>query len=98
MIITGTPRSSSMSKWGTPLFTLDQEDFNMITHPSNPESNSIILMDDTPPGASVGAERTGQCCNSANLICDADRFFQEGETAESSGSRESDQIQVSKSP
>lgn len=69
----------------------------MITHPSNPEPNAIILMDETAAAAS-SSEHTGQCCNSASLMCDADRFFQAGDTLEGSGSRESDQLPTPKSP
>lgn len=87
-----------MPRWSTtPLFTLDQEDFNMIAHPSNPESNAIILMDEATAAAS-STEHTGQCCNSANLMCDADRFFQANDALESSASREPDQLPAPKSP
>ncbi|XP_018565766.1 nuclear factor 1 X-type isoform X2 [Anoplophora glabripennis] len=93
----GTPRSNSIPRWSTPLFTLDQEDFNMITHPANPETNAIILMDEATAAAS-STEHTGQCCNSANLMCDADRFFQASDALESSASREQDQLPPPKSP
>ncbi|KAJ8936482.1 hypothetical protein NQ314_012345 [Rhamnusium bicolor] len=51
-----------------------REDFSMITHPSNSEPNTIILMDEATAAAS-SSEHAGQCCNSGNLMCDADRFF-----------------------
>nr|XP_023011812.1 nuclear factor 1 C-type isoform X2 [Leptinotarsa decemlineata] len=92
----GTHRSSSIPRWSTPLFTLDQEDFSMITHPSNTEPSAIILMDDTATAST--SDHTGQCCNSANLMCDADRFFQAGETLEGSNSRESERMVAPKSP
>ncbi|XP_060515791.1 nuclear factor 1 C-type isoform X2 [Cylas formicarius] len=89
----GTPRSSSIPRWSTPLFTLDQEDFSMITHPTNPEQNAIILMDDTS-GPAAGAEHSAQCCNSANLMCDADRFFQAGDPTLEGGTPPASRDQV----
>lgn len=87
----GTPRSSTIPRWNGPVFSLDQEDFSMITH-SNPESNAIILMDESTAAAAAAAaastptsDHTGQCCNSVNLMCDADRFFQAGDALESPG-------------
>lgn len=56
----------------------------MITHSSNPEQNAIILMDEGAPPGNV--EHTSQCCNSTNLMCDADRFFQAGDTLDSNTS------------
>jgi hypothetical protein len=91
----GTPRSSSIPRWSTPLFTLDQEDFNMIAHQANPESNAIILMDDGTTATSTSEH--GQCCNSASLMCDTDRFFQAGDALENSGPRESE-LPAPKSP
>lgn len=93
----GTPRSNSIPRWSTPLFTLDQEDFSMITHQSNAEPNAIILMDEAT-AAATSTEHTGQCCNSGNLICDTDRFFQAGDALEGSGSRDNDQLPTPKSP
>ncbi|CAH1153630.1 unnamed protein product [Phaedon cochleariae] len=91
----GTPRTSNMPRWSTPLFTLDQEDFSMITHPSNTEPGAIILMDET---AAQASDHTGQCCNSGNLMCDADRFFQAGDTLEGANPREIDRLPPQKSP
>ncbi|XP_066158643.1 nuclear factor 1 B-type isoform X3 [Euwallacea fornicatus] len=98
----GSTRASNMPRWSTPLFNLDQEDFNMITHGANPEQNTIILMDESA-AAAAGAEHSAQCCNNANLMCDADRFFQAGDTLDSSASSANrdtvDQLsQPSKSP
>lgn len=87
-------RSSSIPRWSTPLFTLDQEDFNMIAHQTNPESNAIILMDD---GTAASSDH-GQCCNSANLMCDTDRFFQPGDALENSGPRDAELPPAPKSP
>lgn len=98
----GTPRSSTIPRWSGPLFALDQEDFSMITHPvstTSSEANAIILMDDG--AAATAPDHTSQCCNSANLMCDADRFFQSGVTAdglENSATRDSDQLPTPKSP
>lgn len=42
-----TPRTAPRSRWNPPL--LLEEDFNMITHPvsnNNPETNSVILMEE----------------------------------------------------
>ncbi|CAG9855351.1 unnamed protein product [Phyllotreta striolata] len=86
----GTPRSSSITRWNNPLFTLDQEDFSMITHTSNAEPSAIILMDEASPTAAPAPDPAGQCCNSANMICDADRFFQAGDGLEGAESREPD--------
>lgn len=85
----GTQRSNNIPRWSAPLFTLDQEDFSMITHQTNTEQNTIILMDDTTAVATAAAvttssDHTGQCCNSANLMCDADRFFQTSDALENS--------------
>lgn len=81
------------------MFTLDQEDFSMITHSSNAEPSAIILMDDASPATAPTSDHTGQCCNSANMICDADRFFQAGDTLEGSESREPDRNLIApKSP
>lgn len=95
----GTPRSSSIPRWSGPLFALDQEDFSMITHSgTSSEANAIILMDD---GAPTGQDHTNQCCNSANLMCDADRFFQSGVTGDAldnSAPREPDPLHTPKSP
>ncbi|XP_066255240.1 nuclear factor 1 B-type isoform X1 [Euwallacea similis] len=98
----GSTRASNMPRWSTPLFNLDQEDFNMITHGANPEQNTIILMDESA-AAAAGAEHSAQCCNNANLMCDADRFFQAGDTLDTSASSANrdtvDQLsQPSKSP
>lgn len=79
----GSTRTSNIPRWNTPLFNLDQEDFNMITHASTPEQNTIILMDESAAGS---AEHSSQCCNNTNLMCDADRFFQAGEALDSSAS------------
>ncbi|CAH0562206.1 unnamed protein product [Brassicogethes aeneus] len=94
----GTPRTS-IPRWGTSLLALDQDDFTII-HP-NTEPNAIILMDDGTGSAATSAEHTGQCCNSANLMCDADRFFQAGDALDnttSSGQRDNDQLPAQKSP
>lgn len=99
----GTPRSNSIPRWSTPLFTLDQEDFSMVTHPvsgSNPEGNTVILMDDVTTTGSA-SDHANQCCTSSNLMCEADRFFQSGVSGdglENSASRETDGLSVSKSP
>lgn len=99
----GTPRSSGIPRWSTPLFTLDQEDFSMITHPvsgSNPDTSTVILMDDAATTGSA-SEHAAQCCTSSNLICEADRFFQAGvpgDGLENSGSRETETLPSSKSP
>ncbi|XP_008199072.1 nuclear factor 1 B-type isoform X4 [Tribolium castaneum] len=85
-------RSSSIPRWSAPLFTLDQEDFNMIAHQTNPESNAIILMDD-----GTASSDHGQCCSSANLMCDTDRFFQAGDALESAGQRDAE-LPAPKSP
>lgn len=69
----------------------------MITHHATTESNAIILMDDGTTATS-SSEPVGQCCNSANLMCDTDRFFQAGDALENSASRESDQLPAPKSP
>ncbi|XP_076262001.1 nuclear factor I isoform X2 [Rhynchophorus ferrugineus] len=98
----GTTRSSNMPRWNTPLFTLDQEDFSMIAHTSPSEQNAIILMDEAATAGTT--EHGSQCCNqSANLICDADRFFQAGDGLEGNaptGQRDTvDQLsQTPKSP
>ncbi|KAF2903492.1 hypothetical protein ILUMI_02682 [Ignelater luminosus] len=99
----GTPRSSGIPRWSTPLFTLDQEDFSMITHPvsgSNPETNTVILMDEG--GTSVSAsEHATQCCTSSNLMCEADRFFQagvSGDGLENTATRETESLPTPKSP
>ncbi|XP_018320655.1 nuclear factor 1 A-type isoform X3 [Agrilus planipennis] len=110
----GTPRSSAIPRWSTPMFTLDQEDFGMISHPvvsgSNTEQNTVILMDEaTAAAAAVAAsgptDHASQCCSSANLMCEADRFFQatvpdDGlETSPAGTSREQDSLSSqSKSP
>ena len=42
-----TPRTTPRTRWNNPF--LLEEDFNMITHPvsnNNPESNSVILMEE----------------------------------------------------
>lgn len=42
-----TPRTTPRARWNAPF--LMEEDFNMITHPvsnNNPETNSVILMDE----------------------------------------------------
>lgn len=96
----GTPRTSGIPRWNTPLFTLDQEDFSMITHPvtgTNADSNTIILMDEAT-AASTEQEHANQCCNSTNLMCDADRFFQSTVTADSLDQRDNDQLSTPKSP
>lgn len=100
----GTPRSSAIPRWSAPLFTLDQEDFSMITHPvsgSNAESNTIILMDDASAAASA-SDHAAQCCNSASLMCEADRFFQASVAAaeglEHTAPRDSDSLPAPKSP
>ncbi|XP_050519138.1 nuclear factor 1 X-type isoform X3 [Diabrotica virgifera virgifera] len=96
----GTPRSSNITRWNNPLFTLDQEDFSIISHTSSAEPGAIILMDEASASTAPSAtDHTGQCCNSANMICDADRFFQGGDTLETSDSRENDRnLIVPKSP
>lgn len=100
----GTPRSSTIPRWSGPLFTLDQEDFSMITHPvsaASSEANAIILMDDAAAAAATAPDHTAQCCNSASLMCDADRFFQSGvtgDTLENSANREPDPMPTPKSP
>ncbi|XP_017782274.1 PREDICTED: nuclear factor 1 X-type [Nicrophorus vespilloides] len=84
-------RCSTMSRWNPQLFALDQEDFNMISHPitgNNSEPNTIILMDEA--SATTGNEHGNQCCNSSTLICDADRFFQSTEGLEHTTPRETD--------
>lgn len=100
----GTTRSSAIPRWSAPLFALDQEDFNIITHPitgSSSEANTIILMDEAT-AVSTASEHTAQCCNSTSLICDADRFFQSsvtGDTLEHSTQRDPEQQLTSpKSP
>ena len=77
----------------------------MITQPvsgSNPEANAIILMDEAAAVAATTApDHTNQCCNSANLMCDADRFFQSsvtGDALENSAGRESEPLPAPKSP
>lgn len=71
----------------------------MITHSgTSAETNAIILMDDA---AQTGQDHANQCCNSANLMCDADRFFQSGVTGdalENSAPREPDTLPAPKSP
>ncbi|XP_044764956.1 nuclear factor 1 C-type isoform X4 [Coccinella septempunctata] len=91
----GTPRSS-IPRWNTPLFTLDQEDFNMIAHQANSEPNAIILMEDGTTATST-SEHASQCCTSANLLSDADRFFQ-GNDLETSTARENDQLSAPTTP
>lgn len=74
----GTTRTS-IPRWSAPLFALDQEDFNMITHPvtgANAETNTIILMDEGTGSSGPEHAQSAQCCNTTNLMCDADRFFQ----------------------
>lgn len=99
----GTPRSSAIPRWSTPLFTLDQEDFSMITHPvtgSNAETNTIILMDEASATTST-SDHTAQCCNNTNLMCDADRFFQSNVAAEGlehATQRDQESLPASKSP
>ncbi|KAK9723135.1 MH1 domain [Popillia japonica] len=96
----GTPRTSAIPRWNTSLFTLDQEDFSMITHPvsgTNADSNTIILMDEAT-AASTEQEHANQCCNSTNLMCDADRFFQSTVTADSLDQRDNEQLSTPKSP
>lgn len=42
-----TPRTTARTRWNNPF--LLEEDFSMITHPvssNNPESNSVILMEE----------------------------------------------------
>ncbi|XP_045481533.1 nuclear factor 1 B-type isoform X4 [Harmonia axyridis] len=90
-----TPRTS-IPRWNTPLFTLDQEDFNMIAHQANTEPNAIILMEDGTTATST-SEHASQCCTSANLLSDADRFFQASDL-ETSTSRENDQLSTPTSP
>lgn len=76
----------------------------MITHPvsaASSEANAIILMDDAAAAAATAPDHTAQCCNSANLMCDADRFFQSGvtgDTLENSANREPDPLPNPKSP
>lgn len=44
-----TPRSSAVSRWTAPFITLDQEDFNMMSHQvttGGTEPNAVILMDE----------------------------------------------------
>lgn len=98
----GTQRSNMIPRWSTPLFTLDQEDFSMITHPvsgSNPETGTVILMDDTATTGS--ASEHNQCCTSSNLMCEADRFFQAsvpGDGLDTSSTRDNESIPTPKSP
>ncbi|KAK4871717.1 hypothetical protein RN001_015841 [Aquatica leii] len=97
----GTQRSNVIPRWSTPLFTLDQEDFSMITHPvsgSNPEAGTVILMDDT--GTTGSASEHNQCCTSSNLMCEADRFFQAGVPGDGleNSTRDNDSLPTPKSP
>lgn len=82
------PRSS-IPRWNTPLFTLDQEDFNMIAHQANTEPNAIILMEDG--SQTTTTEHSSQCCTSGSLLSDADRFFQ-GSDLETSTARDNDHM------
>lgn len=97
----GTRSSSGIPRWSAPLFALDQEDFNMITHPvtgSGSEANTIILMDEAT-AVSAASEHASQCCNSTSLMCDADRFFQTSVTDDGLEQRDPDQQLTSpKSP
>lgn len=69
----------------------------MMAHQSGPEPGTIILMDDGT-GAAPAPDHNSQCCNSANLMCDTDRFFQAGDALETSGSRDDDHLAAPKSP
>jgi len=75
----------------------------MITHPvsgPNPETNTVILMDETATTGSA-SEHAAQCCTSSNLICEADRFFQAGvpgDGLENSAPRETESLPAPKSP
>lgn len=75
----------------------------MITHPvsgSNPETNTVILMDDASATVSA-SEHATQCCTSSNLMCEADRFFQagvSGDGLENAGTRETESLPTPKSP
>ncbi|VEN63247.1 unnamed protein product [Callosobruchus maculatus] len=62
--------------------------------------NSTSGNGNTANAPTPSSDHTGHCCNSANLMCDADRFFQvTGDSLDGAGAgRESDQLATPKSP
>lgn len=89
---------SNVPRWTTPLFTLDQEDFNLMPQQGNTEPNAIILMEDVNTNSTPTSEHNSPCCNSANLLCEADRFFQASDNLEASNSTETDHLVAANSP
>lgn len=100
-----TSRSSAIPRWSTPLFTLDQEDFSMMTHPvavsgASAEGGTVILMDESAAGSA--SDPSSQCCTSTNIMCEADGFFHSGvagDELDSTGQRDPDGLSApNKSP